>query len=96
MTGRENLRLLASIDRIGPRRVDEMLDVLINRLGLVGRQIDAHELDRLAERHVSEAEIGVAAGRRVEGCVLYGEIHKRLAGVTRTGQIRMKLRLTLN
>jgi ABC-2 type transport system ATP-binding protein len=26
MTGRENLRLLASVDRIGPRRVDEMLD----------------------------------------------------------------------
>jgi ABC-2 type transport system ATP-binding protein len=26
MTGRENLRLLASVDRIGPRRVDEMLE----------------------------------------------------------------------
>lgn len=28
MTGRENLRLLASIDRIGPRRVDEVLELV--------------------------------------------------------------------
>ena len=28
MTGRENLRLLAAVDRIGPRRVDEVLGVV--------------------------------------------------------------------
>jgi ABC-2 type transport system ATP-binding protein len=36
MTGRENLRLLGAIDRIGPRRVDEMLE----RVGLAERGDD--------------------------------------------------------